>query len=92
MIPRHILDPILDDIIDYATEKAKVNSKIQNYVDCFLDIKSKKTFEEEYDDWEEGIRNGKKQMEKTDMYRNNPDTLNEIFSENEELIKWWKSI
>ena len=92
MIPRHILDPILDDIIEYATEKAKINPKIQNYVECFLDIKSKKTFEEEYDDWQDGIRNGKEQMKKTDIYRNNPDTLNEIFSENDELIKWWKTI
>ena len=92
MIPRHILDPILDDLIEYATEKAKINPKIQNYVECFLDIKSKKTFEEEYDDWQDGIRNGKEQMKKTDIYRNNPDTLNEIFSENDELIKWWKTI
>ncbi len=60
MIPRHILNPILDDIIEYAKEKAKINPKIQNYVTCFEDIKNKKTFEEEYPDWIEGIKRGKR--------------------------------
>ena len=48
MIPRHILNPILDDIIEYAKEKSKTHPKIQNYVTCFEDIKSKKTFEEPF--------------------------------------------
>jgi hypothetical protein len=92
MIPRHILNPILDDIIEYAKEKAKKYPKIQNYVTCFEDIKSKKTFEEQYPDWQSGIINGKKRMLLIDIYRNNAGKLEQIFAANPPLLEWWNSI
>ncbi len=92
MIPRHILNPILDDIIDYAKEKAKTNQKIQNYVTCFEDIKSKKTFEEEYVDWEDGIKRGKKRLLSIDLHRNNVGKIEEIFGNYPPLLEWWNSI
>ena len=92
MIPRYILDPILDDIIEYAKEKAKKYPKIQNYVSCFEDIKSKKTFEEEYIDWKEGILKGKENVHRVDKYRNTIGKLEEIFSKNKQLIEWWNGI
>lgn len=92
MIPRHILNPILDDIIEYAKEKVKKYPKIQNYISCFEDIKSKKTFEEEYVDWEEGILKGKENIHRVDKYRNTVGKLEEIFSKNKELIEWWNGI
>lgn len=92
MIPRHILNPILDDIIEYAKEKALVNPKIQNYVVCFEDIKSKKTFQEEFPDWEDGIRRGKNRLLEIDTFRGNVGRIEEIFSQNKELLEWWNSI
>ena len=92
MIPRHILNPILDDIIDYAREKAKIYPKIANYVQCFEDIKTKKTFQEEYADWEDGLIRGKERLMIVDMYRNNVGKIEEIFSKNFELLNWWNNI
>jgi hypothetical protein len=92
MIPREILDPILDDIIEYAKEKAKINPKINNYVICFEDIKSKKTFQEQYEDWEEGIIRGKRRLMMIDKHRNNIGKIDEIFSNYPPLLEWWKSI
>jgi hypothetical protein len=92
MIPRHILNPILDDIIEYAKEKAKTYPKIQNYVTCFEDIKNKKTFEEQYPDWQSGIINGKKRLMLIDIHRNNAGKIETIFSKYPPLLEWWQSI
>lgn len=92
MIPRRILDPILDDIIEYAKEKAKINSKIEMYVVCFEDIKSKKTFEENYTNWLESVSYGKRNLYELDKYRGDEGKLEKIFSQNKELLEWWQSI
>lgn len=90
--PRHILDPILDDIIDYANQKSLINSKIKKYVECFKDIKNKKTFEEEYVDFEIGRIRGKSRMNRIDLYRNNIGKIENIFSKYPPLLEWWNSI
>ena len=90
MIPRHILNPILDDIINYA--KSKNNRKINNYVVCFEDIKNKQTFQEQYDDWEEGLVRGKKRLNAVDLFRGNVGKIEEIFSQNPDLLDWWNKI
>jgi hypothetical protein len=92
VIPRHILNPILDDIIEYAREKAKTYPKIENYVICFEDIKKKKTFQEEYPDWERGLIDGKKRLMKIDLHRNNVGKIEEIYSKYPPLLEWWNSI
>ena len=92
MIPRHILEPILDEIIDYAKEKAQVNNKIWNYVTCFEDIKKKQTFEEQYLDWEDGIKRGKTRLKMIDAFRNNENKIEEIFGNYPPLLEWWNNI
>jgi hypothetical protein len=92
VIPRHILNPILDDIIEYAREKAKTHPKIENYVICFEDIKKKKTFQEEYPDWEKGLIDGKKRLMKIDLHRNNVGKIEEIYSKYPPLLEWWNNI
>jgi hypothetical protein len=92
MIPREILNPILDDIIEYAKNKAIKYPKINNYVICFEDIKNKKTFDEEYPDWEEGIMIGKQNLYNIDKYRNNLGKIEKIFSNYKPLLNWWNSI
>jgi len=92
MIPRHILEPILDDIIEYAKEKSKINPKIENYVTCFEDIKRKATFQEEFSNWETGIKDGKRRLNKIDEYRGNLGKIEKIFSEYPPLLEWWNTI
>ena len=92
MIPRHILEPILDDIIQYAKEKSKINPKIENYITCFEDIKRKATFQEEFPNWETGIKDGKRRLNKIDEYRGNLGKIEKIFSEYPPLLEWWNTI
>jgi len=92
MIPRHILEPILDDIIEYAKRKAKYNPKIQNYITCFEDIKKKQTFQEQYSDWEQGLKRGKAKLKMIDAFRGNEGKIEEIFSNYQPLLEWWNSI
>jgi hypothetical protein len=90
--PREILEPILDDIITYAEEKSKINDKAKKYVECFTEIRSKKTFQEEYENWEIGQIKGKSRIMKIDIYRNNIGKIEEIFSNYPPLLEWWSKI
>lgn len=91
-LPREILDPILDDIIEYAEKKSVEYPKIKKYVECFRDIKTKKTFQEEYGDWEIGQIRGKTRILKIDTYRNNVGKIEKIFSNYPPLLEWWNKI
>jgi hypothetical protein len=90
--PREILEPILDDIITYAEEKSKINDKAKKYVECFTEIRGKKTFQEEYENWEIGQIKGKSRIMKIDIYRNNIGKIEEIFSNYPPLLEWWSKI
>ena len=92
MIPRQILDPILDDIVAYAKEKTLINNKIQMYVNAFEDMKTKKTFQEEYPDWKEKMKIGKDFLFAIDKYRGDEGKIENIFSINKDLLSWWKKI
>lgn len=84
MIPRPILEPILDDILDY------VKSGI--YYDAILDLKNKKTFEEQFEDYHTGIKAGKQRIQVIDSFRGNEGVIEKIFSQNKALIDWWNKI
>lgn len=84
MIPRPILEPILDDILKY------VESGI--YYDAILDLKNKKTFEEQFEDYNTGIKAGKQRLQVIDTFRGNEGVVEKIFSQNKALIDWWNRI
>ena len=84
MIPRLILEPILDDILDHV--------KTGIYYDAILNLKNKKTFEEQFTDYNEGIKAGKQRIEFVDAFRDNKGVIEKIFSQNKALIEWWNKI
>lgn len=84
MIPRPILEPILDDILDYVKEGI--------YYDAILDLKNKKTFEEQFEDYNTGIKAGKQRIQVIDTFRGNEGVIEKIFSQNKALIDWWNKI
>jgi organic radical activating enzyme len=90
MIPRHILNQIIDDNIDYM--KSKVTPKTKIYIESLEDLKITNTFEEIYDNYLDGIAEGKKRMILIDKLRNNRGVLDNIFSKNTDLINWWVNI
>lgn len=90
MIPRNILNQIIDDNIDYM--KNKITPKTKIYIESLEDLRTTKTFEELYDNYLEGIKQGKKRMIFIDELRNNKGILETIFSKNTDLINWWVNI
>ena len=90
MIPRDILNQIIDDNINYM--KLKVTPKTKIYIESLENLKITNTFEEIYDNYLEGIGEGKKRMILIDRLRNNEGVLENIFSKNTDLINWWVNI
>jgi hypothetical protein len=72
--------------------KTKVTPKTKIYIESLEDLRVTKTFEELYDNYLEGIKQGKKRMIFIDELRNNNGVLDNIFSKNTDLINWWVNI
>jgi len=84
MIPRPILEPILDDVLEHV--------KTGIYYDAVLDLKNKKTFEEEYENYQYGLSNGKKRIYEIDKHRGDLGKIEKIFSEYPPLFEFWNNI
>ena len=91
VLPRELFDEVLDDLIEYATPKVQ-NTKYAYWIDCLVDLKARQVFSEQYPDWEEGLRNGKKRLQRVDSWRKNDGLIEEIYSANPKVLEWWNSI
>jgi hypothetical protein len=95
-LPRHILDPILHDLIIY--EKSLNSEKTKVYREIFENMLTRKTFEEKYpDNYVRGAKIGKKRLQEIALFRkdghkNNSISIEDIFKNNNEVLKWWNSI
>lgn len=93
-VPRPILESIIDDILAYI--EPKVTQKTNIYVEALKDLRSKQTFEETYSDYKEGWKRGKENLQRIASYRgdgkDNKLTIEQIFQQHPELIKWYLSI
>lgn len=90
MIPKSILNEIIDDNIEYM--KNRVTPKTQIYIESLEDLRITKTFEEQYDNYLDGIKQGKKRIDFIDELRKNKGILEKIFSKNTNLLNWWNNI
>ena len=86
-LPREVLDEILDDLIDYCTNRA--TPKTQVYLDTFRHMKNRKTFREQYPDYEKGFKRGKSYLQKIAVYRKDNFTMENILSKNKLALDWW---
>jgi hypothetical protein len=91
VLPRELFDEVLDDLIEYVTPKVQ-NTKYAYWIDCLVDLKARQVFSEQYPDWEEGLRNGKKRLQRVDSWRKNDGLIEEIYSANPKVLEWWNSI
>ena len=57
-------------------------------------MKKKPTFQEKYDNWESGLKNGKIYISKIADYRNDKEkiTIEEILSTYPKILAWWNNI
>ena len=91
VLPRELYDEVLDDLIEYVTPKVQ-NTKYSYWIDCLVDLKARQVFSEQYPDWEEGLRNGKKRLQRVDSWRKNDGLIEEIYSINPKVLDWWNSV
>jgi hypothetical protein len=92
-MPKEILIEIIDDILEYI--KPKVTWKTMIYVEALENLKTKQTFEESYEDYRDGWKRGKGNMNRIAEFRKDVFyqlTFESIISQNEKLLKWWNEI
>jgi hypothetical protein len=85
-LSHEILDPILDDLIAY--EETLHNPYTKVYSDTFKDMKQRETFDQKYDNWEEGIKQGKDRYNKLDDYRKGTRMTDILTGKAKE---WWNA-
>ena len=92
-VPKEILIEIIDDILEYI--KPRVTTKTMIYVEALENLKTKQTFEESYEDYRDGWKRGKSNMNRIAEFRKDAFyqlTFESIISQNEKLLKWWNEI
>ena len=85
-LPHNILDPILDDLIEY--EKTLYNPFTKVYSDTFKDMKNRKTFDEKYDNYEQGIKWGKERYMKLEEHRKGIKMTDILTGD---ALTWWQN-
>ena len=83
-LPRHLLDPWLDELIVQSHGALR---------DVLVQTKSRKTFAESWpQQYQQGLRAGKKRIEKLESIRSSPVTMRDILSQRAEILEWWDAI
>ena len=90
--PRPILNSIIDDILEYI--QPKVTRKQQSVVDALISMKTtRQTHEEAFPDtFKAAAKNGKGWVHELAKMRKDTYTIEDIYSTNPDLIKWWLTI
>ncbi len=86
-LPRDILNNIIDDLLEYIEPRS--TRKTQVYVDTLKEMKNRPVFEEQYDNYKDGFREGKQRLLDLERIRKQPITMEEILSSNEQALRWW---
>lgn len=89
-MPKYLLVEIIDDIIKYI--QPKITRKTRIYLEALEDLKNKKTFDETYADYKDGLKRGKQNMIRIDNFRKEKNVFENIIKENKKLLEWWKKI
>lgn len=92
VLPRDLFNEVIDDIIDYITPKIEEHNKYHYWITCLEDLKNRQVFSEQYEDWEKGLLEGKKRLQRIDRWRKNEGVIEEIFSANKKVLTWWENI
>ena len=89
-IPKHILQRILGEILDRVKPRATPRQK--GMVDQLALLIDQPHFSDLYDNWEEGLKDGKNFIQHMESRRTNPTTMHDIMHKDKELGEWYDSI
>ena len=89
--PRPILDAVIDDLLAYM--KPLASHKQQTLIATLESMKTRQTHEEAYpNEYKKSAKNGKNWLKKLETIRKDKYTIENIYSQNKDLIKWWNNI
>ena len=90
-LPRNILHRVINDLLDEI--KPSITSTTQPMVDILENLLTRKTFEEEWEDWHiDAISKGKQRILTLEDIRQDKFTMDDILMQDEEIYEWWKAI
>jgi len=84
-LPRKILNRVVDTLI----KDNKLGNALQ---DVLEQLKHRLTMEEQFPDYVQGMQKGKRRLLKLESIRNDQLTMQDILSEDKEILNWWNSI
>ena len=89
--PRPILDAVIDDLLSYM--KPLAGNKQQTLITTLESMKTRQTHEEAYpNEYKKAARNGKNWLKQLEKIRKDTYTIEDIYSQNKDLIKWWNNL
>jgi len=89
--PRPILDAVIDDLLSYM--KPLAGNKQQTLITTLESMKTRQTHEEAYpNEYKKAARNGKNWLKRLETIRKDTYTIEDIYSQNKDLIKWWNNL
>lgn len=89
--PRHILNSEIDNLLAYM--KPLAGHKQQTLITTLESMKNRPTHEEAFpNDYKKAAKNGKNWLKKLEIIRKDEYTINDIYSQNADLINWWNRL
>ena len=89
--PRHILNSEIDNLLTYM--KPSAGHKQQTLITTLEAMKNRLTHEEAFpNDYKKAAKNGKNWLKKLETIRKDEYTIDDIYSQNADLINWWKNL
>jgi hypothetical protein len=89
--PRPTLDAVIDDLLSYM--KPLAGHKQQTLITTLESMKTRQTHEEAYpNEYKKAARNGKNWLKRLETIRKDKYTIEDIYSQNKDLIKWWNNL
>jgi len=87
-LPKHITIPYCQELIEYM--EPRKTWKTQIYIDSLKSLMNRKSFDEEFINYKEGLKRGKNQILFLEKIREQKLTFREIL--NEPAKEWWDGI
>lgn len=84
-LPRKILDRVVDELI-------KNNNLGRALIDLLNQLKNRPTMQEQWETYEDGMRQGKSRVLTLERIRNDTFTMDHILSQDKEVLDWWNNI
>ena len=83
-LPKDILHPWVDELLPVA--KGAMH-------DVLTQLKMRPTFQEQWpNEWEQGLKKGKRRIEMLEQIRKDQYTMRDILSMREDALQWWEAI